>query len=46
MNENVKYSHLRRSVEKKLTRKTSEKERLLIKWMIDKSIKNKEISHT
>ncbi|WP_161784660.1 hypothetical protein [Halalkalibacter okhensis] len=37
MNGNVKYPNLRRSVEKNLTRKTDEKERSFMKWLIKKA---------
>ncbi|MDT8859215.1 hypothetical protein N0O92_03150 [Alkalihalobacillus sp. MEB130] len=40
----VKYPKLRRSIEKKLTRKTDDNERLFMKWMIQKSNKIRNIN--
>ncbi|MBP3952208.1 hypothetical protein [Bacillus suaedae] len=40
------YPNLRRSLEKKLTRKTTSKEKMLLQWMIQKNQLVTEQSHT
>ncbi|WP_227935636.1 hypothetical protein [Alkalihalobacillus deserti] len=39
MTREVNYPNLRRSFEKNLTRKTTENERMFIKWLIQRSMK-------
>ncbi|WP_165763853.1 hypothetical protein [Halalkalibacter urbisdiaboli] len=46
MNKKVSYSNLKRSFEKRLTRKTKDSERQFIKWLVDKSNSHKEVTQS